>query len=293
MQSDEIRDDGSDENEDFPLLRSSPDSGSYVSLTVDSEPENDDDQVDKEDTEMNNGHETANVNETDMANYSNNRDQTLTNYQYDSETNKNPNIRSNDELNATGSKMDSKYISYPDTVNSFSSNEIEMAMLDNLDQENIEDTFVVNVGLNQSDSSISENPAYCYGNQVEYAPNGGYEFDNFCEHEQLMKSHNLAFDCLNDNQRFSNFLVNENDYRENGMCDGTNGLTGSQLNLLDSPESLNTLKNNCSNETSDSGLQDINCTLDSSTNNLAFQDYDEHMPGDIILAANNCNQTLT
>ena len=145
---------------------------------------------------------------------------------------------------------------------------------------NIDKTFSVNAGLNQSNSSISENPAYCYGNQTEYYPTGGFIVDGFSK-EDIAKHNNLAFDCFDDRVQISTFLENENNYRENGTCNSLNDLSDSQHDHLDSPESLNSFKNNCNgNLTSDSGLEVTDEPPEPSENIISFHEYND----DVITA---------
>ena len=145
---------------------------------------------------------------------------------------------------------------------------------------NIDKTFSVNAGLNQSNSSISENPAYSYGNQTEYYPTGGFIIDSFSK-EDIAKHNNLAFDCFDDSVQISTFLENENNYRENGTCNSLNDLSDSQHDHLDSPESLNSFKNNCNgNLTSDSGLEVTDEPPEPSENIISFHEYND----DVITA---------
>ena len=142
-------------------------------------------------------------------------------------------------------RVESEHTSAPDFVDSLHSNDTDTEIANGFEEESIADSFVVTIGLNQSDSSISENPSYSYGNQTEYSPYGGLDFDDVCSpgHE-VIYNYKLAFDCYDEGRRISNFMENESDYRENGTCDGTpSDKTDSHLHVLDSPESLYSLKN--------------------------------------------------
>ena len=247
-----------------------------MSLTIDTDQANEGDAV----ADINEGNLIITPNAIGETEFSDNADNcTRLDQTWDEKDPSHENGKSYNQARASG--QGDEYNSTPHIADSLDSLETDTNQVLGVECNiNIDETFSVNAGLNQSNSSISENPAYCYGNQTEYYPTGCFIIDSFSK-EDIAKHNNLAFDCFDDSVQIFTFLENENNYRENGTCNSLNDLSDSQHDRLDSPESLNSFKNNCNgNLTSDSGLEVTDEPPEHSENVISFHEYND----DIITA---------
>lgn len=81
------------------------------------------------------------------------------------------------------------------------------------------ENHAVTTGLNQSDSSLSNNPSYCYGNQTEYDSNGGYGQIGYACPYYIKPGNDIYWldtDLIQNSLRNSELLSAECLRRENG-----------------------------------------------------------------------------
>ena len=235
LQVGDVNDDGSDENEDFPLLRKSPDSGSYVSLAMDS---------DKETKQVPEASNAPFKGETRHNASNNTQDGAgVISDKVNTEQSSTLNDISKDDKTLDDDEMPSEHGSIPDIIDHLNNGALSTEYNDP-EYDKLCESCVVNAGLNQSVSSISENPSYSYGNQMEYSPYSGYEYgysrNSFGN--DVIKDNTLDINCADDSGLVSNFLENEGNYRENGSCDEiTNGLSDNLSNHIDLPEKVSSI----------------------------------------------------
>ena len=233
---------GSDENEDFPLLRKSPDSGSYVSLAMDS---------DKEPKQMPDAVNTG-VNESSRYNASHDADNNAGSIPENVHTDKTSTV--NDERNndkrVDDAEMPSEDSSLPASVEKLKHDCVFPVEYCDTEYENLRESNVVSSGLNQSKSSISENPSYSYGNQMEYSPYSGfgYGYSNAFDND-VIKNDRFEVDWMGKSGFVSNLLENEGIYRANGTCDAvTNELPDALSNYIHSSDHSSSSKASNAND---------------------------------------------
>lgn len=251
-------------------MKNSPDSGSYVSLVIESDKENKQKSAtgtydfNEEGNKQNDSDKTK---EFERDEYSDIGDRTVYSDSFDMDQNSRLDDVSKDELTTDDMRMPSEQGSIADIVDIINSEGTGLNKFD-VDNQNISGSYVVNVGLNQSCSSISENPSYCYGNQCEYSPNTDLEYEYYYFQDSDWKEFKLMLDSQDDSQQISSLLENEKDYRENGSYDRvTNQMSDMQLNYVDSKGERSSLEKSRVSDISDDTLSGNNMRKAASLDN--------------------------
>ena len=232
---------GSNENEDFPLLRKSPDSGSYVSLASESEKQRARDpnsnNIHSEESPMNDAHGSVDT-------FSNNANTNLT-------TSENDTSRNDKTVDDFETPSESSYLQ--ENIDKLKHNGASSPEYSDTENENLCKSSVVNVGLNQSNRSISENPSYSYGNQLEYSPYSSFDYGYSDIYEDdIIKNDRFQIDWHGNSGFVSNLLENEGNYRGNGACDVANSLPDVLSNDIHSPDHVTSNRMDPESNTGDS-----------------------------------------